>query len=137
MHDEPLGVSAIDLSHRAAFITSKLYGWIAATRGQLNVESGSKSRIEGFTVLIPARIWILANALKPLVTDEVGDHPVIVDKVGVKVRAVRAVVAILSLMISGTNCRPDILVRNDLAVRDILALERAVTQKGIPRVGAV
>ena len=74
-------------------------------------------------MLIPATLRVLARGLKPLVADEVGDHPVIVDEVGVKVRAVRAVIAILPLMISGTDCRPEILV--DLAVRDFLRIQPA------------
>ena len=74
-------------------------------------------------MLIPATLRVLARGLKPLVADEVGDYPVIVDEVGVKVRAVRAVIAILPLMISGTDCRPEILV--DLAVRDFLRIQPA------------
>ena len=41
--------------------------------------------------------------------DEVGDHPMIVDKVGVEVRAIGAVIAVLALVISGTDRRPEFL----------------------------
>ena len=101
-------------------------------------------------MLIPTGVRVLARALKP-VADEVGNHPVIVDEVGVEVQAIRAIVAVLTLMISGTNARAELLVGNDRAVRDYLGihrqhrprdgcvegLARAVTQKHIPRIGAV
>ena len=59
--------------------------------------------------MIPAAIRVLARALEPLVADEVGDHPMIVDKVGVEVRAIGAVIAVLALVISGTDRRPEFL----------------------------
>ena len=102
-------------------------------------------------MLIPAAIRVLARALEPLVADEVGDHPMIVDKVGVEVRAIRVVIAVLALVISGTDHRPEFFTRNDLVIRDFLGVHRqyrprddsvegfegAVTQESIPRIGTV
>ena len=102
-------------------------------------------------MLIPAAIRVLARALEPLVADEVGDHPMIVDKVGVEVRAIRAVIAVLALMISVTDRQPEFSIGNDLVIHDFLGVhrqhrprddsvegfERTVTQESIPRIVTV
>ena len=67
---------------------------------------------------------MFARALEPLVADEVWDHPVIVDKVGVEMRAVRAIVTVLALMISRTDGRAKVLVGDDRNIRDYLAIHR-------------
>ena len=75
----------------------------------------------------------------------------IVDKIGMEVKAVRAVIAVLALMISGTDRRPEVFIGNDLVIRDFLGVHRqhrprddsvegfegVVTQESIPRIGTV
>ena len=101
-------------------------------------------------MLIPAAIRVLARALEPLVADEVWDHPMIVDKIGMEVWAIRAVFAVLALMISGTDRRPEFSIGNDLVIHDFLVhrqhrprddsvegFDRTTTQESIPRIGTV
>ena len=101
-------------------------------------------------MLISAAIRVLARALEPLVADEVWDHPMIVDKIGMEVWAIRAVFAVLALMISGTDRRPEFSIGNDLVIHDFLVhrqhrprddsvegFDRTTTQESIPRIGTV
>ena len=53
-------------------------------------------------MLVPATTPSIAASLKPLVADNVRDHPLLVEEIGVKVRAI-ARITVLGLEESGTD----------------------------------
>ena len=63
-------------------------------------------------MLIATAVPVLARALEPLMTDEV------------QVQAIRAIVAILPLLISRTNGRAKLAAGDDRSIRDLFGERR-------------
>ena len=51
---------------------------------------------------------------------KVRNHPVLVDEVGVKVRAIRAIIAVFALLIPRTNGRGEVAIGYDRVIRIFL-----------------
>ena len=71
-------------------------------------------------MLIPTTAPSIAASLESLVADNIRNHPVLVDEVGVKVRAIRAIIAVFALLIPRTNGRGEVAIGYDRVIRIFL-----------------